>query len=403
MEKSMLAKALATTLFATSMLSASALAQDANPVKVGLLLGFTGPLESQTPNMGASVDMAVAEINASGKFLGGKTFEIIRGDSTCGDSAAAVAAATRLAEADKIVSIIGGLCSGASGAMLQAVARPNGLMMISPSATSPALSTVEDDNLFFRMSPTDARQGVVIAKMMQENGIKEAAITYTNNDYGKGLADAIQSSFAELGGTITLNAAHEDGKGDYSAEVGALASAGGDILVVVGYSDQGGKGIIQAALDSESFKMFFLPDAMVGDIIFSTFGEDLDGSLGTVPGTGGESAEAFKAMAAKAGFDTSVYTSEAYDATILTALAMQAAGTSDSSVAAEKVFEIANAPGEKIYPGEFAKAVEILAAGGQIDYEGASSVTLVGEGDAAGSYREILVKGGVDTTVRYRN
>lgn len=239
--------------------------------------------------------------------------------------------------------------------------------------------------------------------MMQENDISEAAITYTNNDYGKGLADAIESAFAELGGTITMNAAHEDGKGDYSAEVGALSSAGGDILVVVGYSDQGGKGIIQSALDSESFEQFFLPDAMVGDLIFDTFGADIDGSLGTVPGTGGESKEAFDAMAAEAGFDVTVYTPESYDATILTALAMQAAGTSDSSVAAEFVFDIANAPGEKIYPGEFAKAVEILAAGGEIDYEDASSVTLVDEGDAAGSYREILVKGGEDTTVRYRN
>lgn len=276
-------------------------------------------------------------------------------------------------------------------------------MMISPSATSPALSAVEDDNLFFRMSPTDARQGVVIANIMQENGISEAAITYTNNDYGKGLSDAIESAFTELGGTVTLNSAHEDGKGDYSAEVGALSAAGGEILVVVGYSDQGGKGIIQSALDSESFEKFFLPDAMVGNIIFDTFGADIDGSFGTVPGTGGASADAFNAMAAQAGFDVTVYTAEAYDATILTALAMQAVGTSDSSKAAEVVFEIANAPGEKIYPGEFAKAVEILAAGGQIDYEGASSVTLVGEGDAAGSYREILVDGGVDTTVRYRN
>ncbi|MEL6361577.1 MAG: hypothetical protein AAFR21_10865 [Pseudomonadota bacterium] len=54
-------------------------------------------------------------------------------------------------------------------------------------------------------------------------------------------------------------------------------------------------------------------------------------------------------------------------------------------------------------PGELAKAVEILAAGGAIDYEGASSVTLAGEGNAACSYREILVEGGEDATVRYRN
>lgn len=395
MKKTLIATAVAGAMLATTAM--------ADTVKVGLLLGFTGPLESQTPPMGDAVDMAVAEINASGKFLGGDTFEIIRGDSTCGDSAAAVAAATRLVGTEKIVSIVGGLCSGASGAMLQAVARPNGIMMISPSATSPALTTAEDDDLFFRMAPTDARQGVVIAKIMQENGISEAAITYTNNDYGKGLADAIESAFVELGGTVTLNAAHEDGKGDYSAEVGALASAGGEILVVAGYLDQGGKGIIQAAIDTGSFDTFFLPDAMIGESIFGTFGTDLDGSHGTVPGTAGKSATAFKEMAAEAGFPVEIYTSEAYDATILTALAMQAAGTSVSAEAKDYVFAVANAPGEKIYPGEFAKAIDILAAGGEIDYEGASSVTLVGPGDAAGSYRQIIVEDGVDKTVQYRN
>ena len=66
-------------------------------------------------------------------------------------------------------------------------------------------------------------------------------MTYTNNDYGKGLADAIQSNFEAAGGEVTIVAAHEDGKGDYGAEVAALAQAGGDILVVVGYLDQGGR------------------------------------------------------------------------------------------------------------------------------------------------------------------
>ena len=44
-------------------------------------------------------------------------------------------------------------------------------------------------------------------------------------------------------------AAHEDGKGDYSAEVGALAASGGEDLVVIGYLDQGGRGMIQSSLD----------------------------------------------------------------------------------------------------------------------------------------------------------
>jgi branched-chain amino acid transport system substrate-binding protein len=68
-------------------------------------------------------------------------------------------------------------------------------------------------------------------------------------------------------------------KQDYSAEVGALAAAGGEILVVAGYLDQGGKGIIQASLDTGAFDTFVLPDGMVGDSLPEAIGTDLDGSF----------------------------------------------------------------------------------------------------------------------------
>jgi len=102
-----------------------------------------------------------------------------------------------------------------------------------------------------------------MSDIIMEKGIKEVAVTYTNNDYGKGLADAFQGAFEEAGGTVTISAAHEDGKADYAAEVGALASAGGEVLVVAGYLDQGGKGIIQASLDTGAFDTFVLPDGMM--------------------------------------------------------------------------------------------------------------------------------------------
>ena len=64
--------------------------------------------------------------------------------------------------------------------------------------------------------------------------------------------------------------------------------------------------------------------------------------------------------------------------------------------------DVANAPGEKIFPGELAKGLKILADGGDIDYVGASAVELIGAGESAGNYREILVKGGENTTARFR-
>ena len=76
---------------ATALLAGVAAAQDAGDVKVGIVLGFTGPLESITPNMAASAELAIAEVNAAGTFLGGRTVTPLRADSTIEDVAAHLA------------------------------------------------------------------------------------------------------------------------------------------------------------------------------------------------------------------------------------------------------------------------------------------------------------------------
>ena len=215
---------------------------DGHEVKVGVILGFTGPIESLTPAMADSAELAMKEASDSGAFLGGKAIVPVRGDSTCIDAAAATAAAERLVTAEGVAAIFGADCSGVTIAITNNVSVPNGVVTISPSATSPALTTIEDNGLFFRTAPSDARQGQVLAELLIERGIDSVAVTYTNNDYGKGLDGSFGENFAALGGTVEISAAHEDGKGDYSAEVGALAASGAEHLAVFGYVDQGGKG-----------------------------------------------------------------------------------------------------------------------------------------------------------------
>jgi len=107
-------------------------------------------------------------------------------------------------------------------------------------------------------------------------------------------------------------------------------------------------------------------------------------------------------MAKAAGIKTDAFSAESYDAAALIMLAMQAAGSSKSTDLAKKVMDVANAPGEKILPGELDKALELLAAGKEIDYVGATAVELIGGGESAGNYREILVKGGENTTAKFR-
>jgi branched-chain amino acid transport system substrate-binding protein len=374
----------------------------AEDVKIGIHFGFTGPIESLTGHMADGAEMAIKEVSDSGMLLDGMTVSGMRVDSGCIDNGLAVSNAERLI-ADGVAGIVGSDCSGVTGAVLQNVAIPNGMVMISPSATSPGLTTMEDNGLFFRTSPSDAREGEVMAEILQERGIESIALTYTNNDYGKGLADAIESSFKAVGGEVTIVAAHEDGKADYSAEVGALASAGGDVLVVAGYLDQGGAGIIKAALDAGAWEQFGLPGGMIGEALPQNIGPDLNGSFGQIAGSEGPGIENFVKMAEEGGFlGASPYTPESYDAAALLLLAMQAAGSTDPAVYKDSILDVANAPGEQIFPGELAKALELIKAGTDIDYVGASAVELIGPGESAGTYRMIEVQDGENATVGFK-
>ena len=391
-------------LLATAASAMLATAATAEPVNLGIILGFTGPLESITPGMAASAELAMKEASDSGKLPGGITLNPVRADSTCIDAAAATTAAQQLVSSQNVAAIVGADCSGVTTAIANNVAVPAGVVMVSPSATSPALTTIEDNGFFFRTSPSDARQGEILANLVKEKGIEEVAVTYTNNDYGKGLADSFVQAFEAAGGKVAISAAHEDGKADYSAEVAALQASGAQTLMVFGYVDQGGVGIVQASLDTGAFESFYFADGMYGPSLIEKIGDEINGKvIGTLPGVSGEAADKFAALAQANGMDpTGTYVPESYDAAALIALSIAAAGGADRTGIRDKMMDVANAPGEKIYAGELAKGLELAAAGTDIDFVGATGVELVGPGEAAGSYRVYDIVDNAAHTLEYR-
>ena len=373
----------------------------AKKVNVGIILGFTGPIESLTPDMAAGAELAFSEASNSGNLLNGSKINVIRADSTCIDSAAATSAAEGLVS-QGVTAIMGADCSGVTGAILSNVAVPNGVPMISPSATSPGLTTAEDNGLFFRTAPSDARGGEVLADITADRGITSVAITYVNTDYGVGLADVYEAAAKARGIEVTAKTAHEGDKADYSAEVGVLSSAGGDALAVIGYLDQGGNQIIQGSLDSGAFDTFVLSDGMIGDSLTDTFGSDLDGSFGSMPGSLGAGAQKFKEYAEANGVNPSVYVGESYDAAALIVLAMALGGSDDSATVAANIMKVANGPGEKIYAGELAKGLQYASSGFAIDYDGATDVNFTDVGEAFGAFIEKGIEGGAFTDAAQR-
>ena len=384
--------------FATAFPSASF---GQSSVKIGILMGFTGPIESLAVGIAAGAKIALAEVNDSGKLVGGMTLEAVEADTTCTDAAAATASAERLINDEGVVAIVGALCSGSTIATANNVAVPNGVVMVSPASTSPAVTGLDDNGLVFRTAPSDSRQGQILANVLSAKGIKNVALTYTNNDYGKGFADAFTAAFESMGGKVSLSAGHEDGKADYSAEVAALAATGTDHLVVLGYLDQGGKAIIDQAIKSGAFLSFSGGDGMIGQSILDALGDGIEGMIGTRPGGENDGAKKFAMIAESNGLKIDgPFQGEAYDAAALIALAIQAGGSADRAGIAGNILSVANAPGEKIQPGQLAKALDILAGGGDVNYEGASMVELDDAGDPPGAYLELVVKGGAWKTVK---
>ena len=363
-------------------------------IKIGIILGFTGPIKDLTPAIADSAEIAFNEASKSGSLLNGETIKVVRADSTCKDSSAAIVAAEGII-AQGVKAIMGGVCSEVTETILSESVIPNGIVMISPAATSASLTAFDDKGLFFRTTPSEARGGQILADITKFRRVKKVAISYTNNDYGKDLANAYKNAIQDHGLEVTIIASHEDDKDDYSSEVAALASAGGEAIAVIGYPDKGGRGIIKASIDSGAFDKFILSDRMINQSLLDEFSNQIKKSFGYVPGSSGKRAGFFDRVAKEGGIDISYpYAGESYDAAALIVLAIQAGGSADSISISKDIMDIANEPGVKIYPGEIKKGLDLLAKGKKIDYEGATGVSFNELGEAKGSFLELEIKNG---------
>jgi branched-chain amino acid transport system substrate-binding protein len=365
-------------------------------VNIGELQGFTGPIESMAPAMSGGANLAVTEVNASGKYLYG-TIVVIQGDSKCIDAEVAVAEAERMINDENVIAIMGPSCSGNTSVVAMNVSLPNGVINISPSATSPALTDLADDGWMFRTAGSDSRQAAALVAAAMSRGITDMAVTFTNSDYGKGLADAFASQYEAAGGTISIMAAHEDDKADYSADVAALSAAGSATLAVFGYADQGGKGILTASEDTGAFTDYVFADGMMSTTTSGLVG---DGSWGTKPSPAADLAAGWATVSAAGGVDGSgVFSAEAYDAMALIILASQAAGGTDRAAIQAQVMNVANAPGIQCNVGELGDCLKYISGGLVVDYVGATGVEFTAVGEAKGSYSEEEIINGEFTSV----
>ena len=346
--------------------------QAETPLKIGLLLNFTGSPEASADRERA-FNLAIGHVNAGGGVLG-MPVEGVSADATS-DPAIAVEAARSLVVVQGVHAIVGPNASSAALPIARSVSGALEIPTISPSATSPQLSGVEDGGYFFRTALSDAAQGPVLARVTWDGGFENVGLIYQDDAYGRGLASAFEDSWE---GTLRVVSV-DTGQTAFLSELEESSNAGAQALVVIAFEGQA-LSIVREAIDEGIYSRFVFGDAAKRVSLVREIGGD---KLGGMFGTAGASAPGNAATAAwEASFMTEygelpvlAYVKETYDATVALALAAQAAGSVEGTAIRDRLREISGPPG-LVVPGTaegVADALSMLAEARDIDFDGAAN------------------------------
>jgi branched-chain amino acid transport system substrate-binding protein len=380
-----------------ALLATPTLAQE--EVKLGALMDVTGPVANFMPALLAAQQLAVDEVNNNGGILGGKKLRLVTVD-TQGNEQGAVDGARKLVSIENVPIIVGPLLSGTVIPAAGSVTIAAGVPLIAPTATSPAITTMPKNDMLFRIVPSDTYQGKVLAKLVLDKGFKTVALSYANNDYGVGIAEVFRKEYKALGGTLAADQIHETKKASYRAELATLAASKAPALVLIAYSNDSGLTIIKQALENNFFDTFIGTESIRDVTVIQQIGaENLKNFFGTAPTSPTDTTahkkfdEAFEK--AHPGMANKLFVEQVYDATLMAALAIEKAGSTDHIKIRDGLRAIAGPDGTKIEPTEWKKAVDAVKAGQKIAFIGAAGPHVFDQnGDVTGYIGEWAVQGG---------
>ncbi|HEY0157309.1 MAG TPA: ABC transporter substrate-binding protein [Thermoanaerobaculia bacterium] len=215
----------------------------AGDIPVGVYGALTGDQASFGTSTVNGVRIAADEINAAGGVLGRKVRLVVEDDQGRAEEAASVV--TKLITGNNVAALIGENSSNQSLAAAP-IAQANGVPMISPSSTNPAVT--EKGEYIFRVCFTDPYQGKALAAFARKNlKLDTAAILQDQkNDYSVGLAEVFRREFEAAGGKIVAQQSYSGGDTEFRPQLTAIRRANPQALFIPGFYTEVGQIAIQA-------------------------------------------------------------------------------------------------------------------------------------------------------------
>jgi ABC-type branched-subunit amino acid transport system substrate-binding protein len=275
----------------------------------------------------------------------------------------------------------------------------------SPSAPSPNVTGLEDNNLIFRTAPLDALQDQVMAQVADsELGNSSVSIMYVNNDYGQALADSFRQSFGDqYSDNVQESIAFEKEKSSYTSGLSTAMNDSPSMLVVIGYPASGIQIFGDFYDNYDNGTDILVTDGLVEPTLPDEVGNDMANVYTTTPRATGPGKAEFLSLY-KEEYDRSpgVFNAYAYDASAVSLLANATAGSNDGSAVKAEMRAVANPnDGMEITPGNLPEGLRAAANGESVYYQGASSsVNFDENGDmTAVTYAFLQYNTGVDGNV----
>jgi ABC-type branched-subunit amino acid transport system substrate-binding protein len=367
-------------------------------LRIGDVLPFTGDLAAYGANLDRAVKLGVDLQSAALRAAKlGATVKLVASEDGQTQASASVEAATKLVKSDKVNVVIGEMASTATIPMAQSVTVPNRIVQISPTSSAPQLTTLKDNGYLWRTYPSDALQGKVLAQAAVDAFGRGATInTGARNDaFGTALLALFKAEWAKRGGKIGQSVLWNPTQATFDTEAQKLVEGNPAGFVIIDFPETFEKfapSLVRSGKWSASKTL--MTEAMRNGDVLSKIGSPVDGLRGTAASAaGGPAGKAFAAYWKSHVKGAKPYTSfegTALDAANVAFLAAVKACSSRPARIKANLRSVSGPPGTKVTFLTLGRAIRLLRAGKDVDYEGAfSPVDFDANGDIGSAVFEI--------------
>jgi branched-chain amino acid transport system substrate-binding protein len=386
-------------------------------LRVGDVLPFTGDLAAYGANLDRAVKLGIGLQNTALKQAGlsGASVQLVGSEDGQTQASASVEAATKLVKSNHANVIIGEMASSATIPMAQSVTIPNHVVQISPTSSAPQITAIKDNGYLWRAYPSDTLQGKVLARAVIDAFGKGATINIgaRNDAFGTALKALFVAEYKRLGGNIGVNISWNPDQPNFDSEMGQLVGGNPKGWVIIDFPETFQKyapSLVRTGKWDAS--RTFMTEALRNTTVLDAIGNPVVGLRGTAASAaGGPAGASFAAYWKKHVKGAKPYTGfegTALDAANVAFLAALRGCSSSPAKIKANLVAVSGPPGVKVTYLQMAKAIKLIRAGKEVDYEGAfSPVDFDGKGDIGSAVFEIWKyssAGKIDTlkTVTFR-